>query len=491
VVDSLKITTPIIPRDNVHNLPKQTPSESVFDLTNPSVVIKSPPKSETTEKNPFEQNLLQSLNKDILAPLFKETNILADSLKKMVLLSKVTPPANGVIPQEMLEKLFLSPKEMLGALLDREQGETVFAGLFFDNLRILSRIETQPRLREAITAVLKYFDSYANQQNSLDSIISLNKSLPAQLLKADRPAVEAIINNLNAMLSSGTDDTKAILNYLKNEYIPLLSRIVKNYNQSEKIRNNVMAIIHNVVRLDKGDPQRLENAALNLNDELKMITNLSDESLEDLKSLLLLSAKEAKAGRPVGVAVAEAMSDNAPDEMLKAGIGAATAGDKDLATLIARTLDNSESTSMIRAAQNLLAYMVQSESPVLPIMHFMLPIRFADDDTYGEFFIDKNCEDRKGDAKKAQNILFIIQSDKHGTFEVDLLAKDQFIELGIRCPEELVESVKNVRSYMREAIEGQGYRLSQYQVGIWNDRQTILQRFPKFATRKAGIDVKV
>jgi len=493
LVDSLKITTPIIPRDNVHNLPKQAPAEGVFDLTNPSVVIKTPPRNETAEKNPYEQNLLQSLNKDILAPLFKDTNVLADGLKKIVLLSKVTASAEGVIPKELVEKLFITPSEMLGTLLDREQGETVFSGVFFDNLRILSKIETQPRLRDAITAVLKYFDSYANQQNSLDAITTLNKSLPGQLLKADRPAVEACIARFNELLSSGGENHKEILKFLKNEYIPVLSQLVKRYNQEDKIRNNVMAVIHNVVRLDKGDPMRLEDAAINLNEELRIITNLSDESLEDLKNLLLLSAREARSGKPVGTAAALVVAGEGAEAVAEAlaTTAAAKSEEKDLAHLIAKTLDSSESTTMIRAAQNLLTYLVQSESPVLPIMHFMIPIRFEGDDTYGEFFIDKDCEERKGDAKKAQNIFFIIQSDKHGTFEVDLLAKDQFVELNIRCPEGLVDNIKGIRGRMRELVEGQGYRLSQYAVDKWKDNQSIVERFPKFAIRKAGIDVKI
>ena len=142
-------------------------------------------------------------------------------------------------------------------------------------------------------------------------------------------------------------------------------------------------------------------------------------------------------------------------------------------------------------AQNLLLSMIQSESPVLTLMHFMLPIQFMGENTYGEFFVDKDCKERKGDAKEAKNIYFIIQSDKYGSFEVDLLARDQLIDLDIRCPEKLINAVKETKVRLQDIIEEQGYRLSAYQVGKCDGSSTILQRFPKLGLRKVGIDVKV
>ena len=135
--------------------------------------------------------------------------------------------------------------------------------------------------------------------------------------------------------------------------------------------------------------------------------------------------------------------------------------------------------------------MVQSESPMLPLLHFMIPLRFLREDTYGEFFIDKECKEKKGEAGQATNIFFTIQSDLYGTFEVDLLAKDRNIELDIKCPKELIASVRETRQRFRDTIEGAGYRLAGYQVGEYTESKTILKRFPELMKRKAGIDVKI
>jgi hypothetical protein len=127
---------------------------------------------------------------------------------------------------------------------------------------------------------------------------------------------------------------------------------------------------------------------------------------------------------------------------------------------------------------------------MLPMMHFMIPLRFFDENTYVEFFVDKDCEERKGDAKQT-NIFFTIQSDLYGTFEVDLLARDLSIDLDIKCPHELIDGVKGAKQKFKNLIEAQGYRLTAYQVGEYTASKTILKQFPKLRERKAGIDVKI
>jgi len=467
MVDMLKITSPITPKDTGHNLQKQIPTEGVFDLTNTNVVIKMPPTIQTIQKNPFDHGAMSHLSKEVLGPLLESTDNLLESMRKIVVLVNTIEAESGNIPKEFLDKLFISADALLKTLLRRDKDETAFGGVFFDTLRLLSKLENQPKLQGAIALVLKYFDCYINRDNTLEAVVQQSRSLPGVLLKADRAVAEELGSKLELLVSSSKDDPsdnpKEVLKFLKNDYIPVLRKLVQKNDQDQIIRNTVMAIIHNIVRMDKANPKRLDEAITYLNEELKLLTNIPDKNLVELKSQLLEKAREVKTGE----------------------------GDTDVPALISKVLDKSESTALHKAAQNLLSYMVQSESPVLPIMHFMLPIDFYGNKTYGEFFIDKNCEERKGDAKKAQNIFFTIQSDKIGTFEVDLLAKDQYVELNIKCPENLIESIKSIKTKIREKIEAQGYRMSGYQVSPWQEGQSILERFPKFALRKAGINVKV
>ena len=463
MADLLKITSPITPRENVHNTQKQIPTEGVFDLTNPNIVVKTPPNTAITQKNQFEQGATAHLNKELLGPLLEKTDVLLDSMRKIILMIGKTSASSVNIPKEFIEKLFVSPEHMLQSLLVTDKDGTAFGGPFFDILRLMAKLDNQPGLKNAIVSVLKYFDCFINRHNTLDAISHMGKSLPGMLFKTDRANIEVLQQALATLMENSNENQKETLKFLKNEYIPALRQIVQKYNQDQSIRNQVMSIIHNIVRVDKGDIKRLEDSASNLVEELKLLTNLNDKDLVDLKVQLMEKATETKVN----------------------------GGDKDIASLISQALDKTEPVALNRVAQNLLTYLVQSESPVLPISHFILPVDFYGDKTYMEFFVDKDCQERKGNGKDSRNIFFTIQSDKHGTFEVDLLARDHFLELSIKCPENLMDSVKDIKSMLREKIEAQGYRLATYQVGAWKEGQSILDKFPKFALRKAGINVKV
>lgn len=479
MVDILKITSPIAIKNKVQNLPKQLPTDAVFDLTNPNAV-KNKTKTQGAEEDSSKQTLLQNLNKEIFEPLMNSTKVQSESIKKLIMLARIYESSSGIISESFLEKIFIKPEQMLKELLIREKGETIFKGEFFDSLRLLAKLEGQPALKSAITNILKYFDCYVNENNSLSSIIVQSNNLSSKLPKGDMQLLEQLINNINTLMQSNAENHKYVKTFLRNEFIPLLGKILKKHQNNENIHKHVMSIVHNIVRFDKADPKRLEEAIINFGEELKPLTNISDDDIVEMKRLLFDHGKKARemVERPnLTTGTSETFEMDSDVE--------------DIVSLLSKAFDKAGPAKINNAAQNLLLYMVQSESPILPLMHFIIPFRYLDQNTYGEFFIDKDCRERKGDAKDAKNIFFTIQSDKYGSFEVDLLARDKRIDLDIKCPDLLVDNIKDIKLKVKDIIEESGYRLTNYQVGAYRESQTILQRFPKLALRKVGVDVKI
>lgn len=480
MVDILKITSPISIKNKVQNLPGKLPTDAAFDITNPNQIFKESPKIKNADEESGKQSLLKNLNKEIFEPLMHSTRAQADGVRKLVLMARLFETSSGILSESFLEKVFVKPQEMLGELLSKEKGATIFTGEFFDSLRILSKLEGQPKLKEAIVSILKHFECYVHQENSLKSIVKQGGDLALKLPKAEGPVLQQKIETLDILIKLDKGNQGEIKTFLKNEIIPQLGITAKRHQGSEKIYNQVMAIVHNIVRYDKADPKRLEEATFQLGDELKLLTNLTDEDIIEMKKLVFEHAKqEQELGERPNIE---------KKTMEKFGIDLE---DTDIASLISKALDKSGPSKMNSVAQNLLFNMVQNESPIMNLMHFTIPFRYMEENTYGEFFVDKDCRGRKGDAKEAKNIFFTIQSDKYGNFEVDLLVRDKKIDLDIRCPDILVSPVKDTRSKWKDIIEEQGFRLANYQVGIFQESQTIMQRFPKLAVRKAGIDVKV
>ncbi|NLT48436.1 MAG: hypothetical protein GXX92_08485 [Clostridiales bacterium] len=469
-MDVLKITSPVEVKNKIQNIPRQQPTDAIFDLLNPTEVTKEPGKVIRTEEDGTKEALLRNLNREIHRPLLNQTKAQADTLRKLVLYAKLFEVSSGIITEDFLHDFFLRPKELLGELLKNDSAATVFKGDFFEALRILAQNPEHPKLQEAILSILKHYDCYVNRDNSLQSIQMRSNSLSGLLLKGDKQILEGQMEKLEALLGV-EENYKETIKFLKNEFVPALRGIAVNYPPTDKVQDIIISIIHYIVRYDKGDLQLLEDAFAQFSEELRpLFAHLTDDDIKDMKDALLRG---------------EEQSDK---EEIKTVI---KKEDSDMATLLSKALDKSSPAKLSGVAQNLLLYMVQSESPMLPLLHFMIPLRFLDDDTYGEFFIDKECSERKGDAKQATNIFFTIQSDLYGTFEVDLLARDRNIDLDIKCPQELQRGVKEIKSKLKDLIEAQGYRLMGYQVGEYGESKTILKRFSQLAGRKVGIDVKI
>ncbi len=272
-----------------------------------------------------------------------------------------------------------------------------------------------------------------------------------------------------------------------NSLPPNLQEIIRDVNEK----------FHEEVAIGLWDKQ--VESALKFAEEFDLeLINLSDEEMAKWMVLVepiqeeFVAEMEAKGlpGREA-LEVAKRLADKYNEGTKLVEKHGLEAEKKDLAALLSESMGKSAPLKVNNLAQNLLMNLVQSESPLLPLLHFTIPFRFMDENTYGEFIVDKDCSERRGDAKEAKNIFFTIKSDKYGNFEVDILARDNIIDLDIRCPDDLVAPIKEIRDKWKDIIEEQGYRLARYHVGVYQESQTILLRYPKLAYGKAGLDVKV
>ncbi|WP_026394867.1 hypothetical protein [Acetobacterium malicum] len=552
-MDSIKITS-TVSTPKVNDIPsKHTPTDSLFDINNLDNAVKIEPVSENYQKESFRETLFQNLQKEILKPLMNSTTAEADALRKLVLISQLFESSAGALPKELLDGLFINSQDLLSELLLRDKTDSVFKGSFFDSLRSLAKLEGYPQLKDAIVSILRHYDAYINRNQTLNGIFLETSRLLMTLPSKERALLEQQLIKLEAVLSKSNDQTalnnkglinksasdeldinrllnlesattkktqptqelqniinlKAAqngklgdqleqrlsrietllgtknLNYqeiqqlLKNETIPALRQILQSQAYSDKTYQSVATIIDHIVRYDKGNPELLESTVMRFSQALKPLSSLTDAEIVDMKNQLFLHAKEA-----------EILSERLESSSRNPGEGEKVA----LAQLLEQALDEKNSNKIINSAQNLLETMVRNESPIFTIMHFLIPLRFLDENSYGEFFVDKDPTAKKGEKGNAENatdIFFTIQSDRYGNFEVELLARDKNITLNIKSPAPLVETLKATREQLKTIVEEQGYSLTGYGVGEYIQSQTILQRFPKLAFRKVGLDVSI
>lgn len=479
MADILKITSPVSLHHKIENIPKHLPADEIFDFSNHNTIVNQKIKVENHGAQGAKQTLLHELNRQLFAPLLNSTSVQADTLSKLMAMATLLRTSFGSVSDQLLDAVFIQPQELLQVLLDKEAGATVFKGEFFDTLRMLAKLEGQPRVREAVLAILKYFDCYVHQDQTLKVIVKQSRHLADKLMKGDGELLRQGADQLEN-LRLEQRDPKEMRTYLKNELTPMLGSLVKKYQVSERVHNPAVAIVHQVVRYDKGDKSQLEAAFRDLGIEMKHLAGLKEDEIAVMRQQLMVAAKEAKA-----------KSEGAnPEKQLSAQI-TAVSEEESLPRLISRALESDVPPKLTGLAQNLLLHMVQQESPLFSLMHFLVPLRFQGEEIYGEFFVDKNCQERKGAAESARTIFFTIRSVHYGNFEVDLLERERNIDLDIRCPDVMVDVLKMMRTQIREMITAQGYRLHNYEIGVYEESQSILHHFSQLAKGKVGFDVKI
>jgi hypothetical protein len=507
LADSIKITS-TAPSPKVTDMPSRTGgSDAIFDILNPELGKKVEELGNNASKDSFKEALMQNLQREILKPLKNSTTLEADTLRKLVLMSKLFGSSTGAIPKELLDGIFLDTQDLLSELLMRDKTETIFKGAFFDSLRTLSKLDGYPQLKDAIVSVLKYFDAYVNKNQSFKAILSETINLMNSLTQSQKEALTAQLSKISILLSSqnssnsqqnlierleslikssqalnlnNTDLLGQLDKLLKNEMIPTLGNLLQSASISEKQYQAINSLLNQIVRYDKGSAENLEDAILRLANALKPLSNLSDSDILEMKNQVFNHAREAE------------ILYNRLNTARSPGMDGDLINEKaEIAQLLEAALDAATASKLQLTAQTLLETLVRNESPIFPLMHFLIPFRFLDNDTYGEFFIDKDPSDSSAEAEGGTDIFFTIQSDRYGSFEVFMKVRSDIIEMDIKSPAPLVEVLQTNQEKIKSIIEEQGFRLSTYSVDEFKESQSILKRFPKLALRKVGLDVRI
>ena len=363
-------------------------------------------------------------------------------------------------------------------------------------------------VQNSVVNILRHFDCYTNQDQSLQAISGKLAELQGKVSAADQAALGTLIENLQGLIreTGGTSDgttnpysqvqnmmkegdilqmdsesMEKTQTFLKDTLVPELSKLVAKYNQADAIRNPITSIIHYIARYDKADPAKLSKALDSMGEVLSNIEPFTAEDAQELKTLILDAARDIRADQKVA---------NIEKDFL-GRFGAASMEEKgDMAAFLSQALDDDSPAGVQKLAMNLLTTMVENESPAMPLMHFMVPIDYNGSNTYLEMYVDKDAEGRKGKADSAVNIFFTIESEDYGTFEVDMLERDGMIDLDIKAPTELQRDIRQAKASIRSAVENSGFRLALYRVAPYSESTSVASHFKELKKQKSGMDIK-
>lgn len=253
---------------------------------------------------------------------------------------------------------------------------------------------------------------------------------------------------------------------LKNNLLPLLGEIVVKYHQNERIRDVVMVIVHNIVRVDQGTPEGLENAVAKLVDALKQSADLPPGFEKQLASAINMDAANVK---------------NMPNTVIEK-----------LSEAVANALTSPDTNpGVARQAENMLLSMLQNQSALMDVLHFILPLDTAQGQVFTEIYVDPETEESADNQKgKSHKIFLSVESEAHGSFELSFLETGEHVDFQMWCPDEYLKNLNGLKRHFADIMLMHGYTMTNFKCDEMKEPHSIAEVFPRLLEKKVGIDVR-
>jgi len=535
-----KISSPLVPKENVGNRFKPD-TDQAFDINKLDKTHRLANEGRLLEPRPEHQALRDSMGRAAIASVLKDAGDMSAVIKRLVLLVETGVSAADAMKdpevRQMLNSVYINPDDLMSFLKEQDQSSVLFKGEVFDVLRdLLSRFPDNPKIRDAVANLLKAFECNVNTPGAIRTILTNCANILDYLFSQDRQQFSSYLDGLaEAILPKfkgeaqqpgqpqmpgqpgQTEQTeqprqpaqppsaeqadrpapqdrpgqpaqpsphqspeqgareaappmapKEVAQLLKGNLLPLLGEIVIKYNQNEKIRDYVMVAVHNTVRVDQGTPEALRSAINKLLRELRQVANLPEDFTRNLTNTVMLSSREAKQD---GNQIMERFID-----------------------IINQTLRSQESSpATIRQAETFLMSMLQNESPLMDLLHYVIPIQFGADRMIAELFIDPDNggDNDKENGKDCRKLFLCFESQVHGSYEVSILQRGDHIDFAMWCPTHLVKGLGGMKRLVSNIMQTHGFTLSSYSVDEFREPHSVAEVFPDLLNRRVGIDIRI
>ena len=519
-----KVTTPMIPRENLGSKNKPV-TDQAFELTDPSKVHR--PGQDGSKIMDQQRDgsavLRDSIGREMMAPLLKTTTDLVHAFQKITVLLQMgistSEIMNNAEVRELLEAMYLQPEQLAQALKEQDASAVLFKGAAFDVLRdVMAKFEGNPKITNAVAHLLKTFEQNVNTDNSIKTILLTCRNLLDYMFSKDRAQFSDYLQGLSDMLlpevppeavegaaekaaqqqadgdelpqqpaqeaapeagkqadaaklpegarTLGVDQREAA-QILKGNLLPLLGEIVVKYNQNDKIRDMVMVVVHNIVRVDQGSDDALQEAVTKLISELRILANLPENFEKQLTDAVMRSSDLVK---------------DAQDNTMSR-----------LTEIIARTLSSpTANPATLRQAETLLLSLLQNQSSMMNVLHFILPMETDQGKLFAEMYVDPDNEERVGRSQdNSRKIFLAFESDSLGNFELSFLEAAERVDFQMWCPEILVKNLSAMKRQIADIMQVHGYTMNSYQVAELVAPHSIADVFPKLMDRRMGVDVRI
>jgi hypothetical protein len=276
-----------------------------------------------------------------------------------------------------------------------------------------------------------------------------------------------------AQLKNGmaAGDRQGNIALLKRSIIPLMSSYVDATHDMGLPRQLLSQMTLSLTRYENGSTENLLELFHQMTSYGTLKTQLGKVDDESLLKLL-------HSGEPTKATSATQFSDH-------------------LSAAADRALRGEGSGDTQKIFQQLVSALLINESVYMPVNHIMIPMMMDGRMLFSELWVDPDDQGQNGRSSgggsqgSGAKILFKMDVQSLGLFDVILVSQDKQVDLRISCPQKAAPFAKEIEKAMSEILTRNGLTVGSVSVREMTQPVTLTEVFPKIYEGKNSVNVKV
>ena len=374
------------------------------------------------------------------------------------------------IAQEMAQLLKMLPmnEKELGQFFKQQlQDGERFNGPLFNLLREAYSQSQSETIKGDILQFLKRYADYTSsdhiQGNLIRTLTNISRYIPAsfgsQLL--------ALAQQLGETFAGG--DRAAALKMLQSTILPFLSNYTEKTHDMGMSRTLISQLALDISRFENGSTEGLLQAFKQLighNTLRSRLGNLTPETLLNFikNSDFMQAAKQNEFANQLAQIAAKALR----------GEGGPEAQD---------------------AFKEIVRALLINESVYMPLQHLLIPAEWQGKMMFSELWVDPDAEDNlhKGGGRRDNTfrVLFKLDVQGLGFFDIVLASRGDEVEILVSCPEQAATFSKIIQTEMSRILTENGLRPQEIQVVQMQQPLTLSAVFPKIVEGENSLNVQI
>ena len=370
----------------------------------------------------------------------------------------------GALVDRFLMTMKMDSAEEILEFLKGQQGlQARFGGGLFQELRSILSNDPSNSLKDAILSFLKGYNNYSSGTHLLRQMNALVGDIEQLLLRQYREEFREIADSMNWRAANG--DTAGNVGLLTGRMIPFLARYISNTHDYGPVRDATMLLVLFAARYQEGEEGRLAKLFERMLDNRDFGRLFKGDAQAGMEQLLREGAQQRRS----------VMTDFADS----------------LANLLRMGANGHGGLENVQQFYTILNGMLLNESVYMPLLHFLVPFQFEENNVVSEMWVDPDARREGGEGGRAIKLFLKFDIQSLGKFELMMFLQDRESKVQLFVPTGLAKQNKKIQADVSDILKRNGIRLNQFSVYERIRDRRIDEVFPEIREKEKTINVRI